>query len=372
MLVMAVPSSFASVRVDLNISRVKVSDQSEQSQKEAIRQALAGALIKLTGNPAIVDEEAAKYQIRNASQLLRSYRYEMRGGQLFYVAEFDQQKLMSFVRNNNFPVWGEVRPDTLIWLATENRRGERHIIDEAESNEITSALREVAELRGLSVSLPLMDLTDNDAIRVYDIWGQFTDTLRRASARYGADNIIAARLYQYKGQDSGTPPGTSEESDLADETDENYQEDAPQSAKQGDYVIDWVLISREGNRRGALAGNNAETVTRQFLNQYASQLAGRFAVLPSEEDASTSVLTISVANVNSLEKYIHASRYIQGLSVVEKAMVTEQKGSVAKFSLVLHGTEEDLMNTLSLESQLQPVKDAFGQPLPGLNFYWAE
>ena len=62
--------TYASTRINTNVSRVEVNDQSEQSQKSALKAALEQTLIKLTGNPEIATNEAARFQLRNAGQLL--------------------------------------------------------------------------------------------------------------------------------------------------------------------------------------------------------------------------------------------------------------------------------------------------------------
>ena len=57
-------------------------------------------------------------------------------------------------------------------------------------------LKQTAKERGVPLSLPLMDLTDNVNISTYDVWGRFVEPLRKASTRYGVDNIIGARVYR--------------------------------------------------------------------------------------------------------------------------------------------------------------------------------
>ena len=83
-------------------------------------------------------------------------------------------------------------------------------------------------------------------------------------------------------------------------------------------------------------------------------------------------ISISVANVDSLEKYVHAREYMEQMSMVSHVSLVSQKGSVATFSLSLLSQTSDFFKLVSLDSKLKPVSDVSGNPLDGLNFYWNE
>ena len=60
------------------------------------------------------------------------------------------------------------------------------------------------------------------------------------------------------------------------------------------------------------------------------------------------------------------------MSVVNGATLIKQQGLRATFELDLLGDVEDLSNALSLDSKIRPVVDDFGQPIPGLEFFWVK
>ncbi|NMH61099.1 DUF2066 domain-containing protein [Alteromonas ponticola] len=345
-----VSSVYASVTVQANIAKVPVQDQSSQTQKKAEKQALQQTLVKMSGRADILEMASVKQWLANPQRFLRSYQYETNQNQLMFVAEFDYESLLQRLHAEGLPVWGNRRPESLLWLAIEGERGQRIIVDEAQRSTITRTIRQNAVERGVPLSLPLMDLADNDAISVYDVWGRFARTLSQASQRYSADYVIGARIYAVTADNSA-------------ETD---------NEAQGEYATDWIFIGRSQSEFGTLYGDSIEELAAAIINAFADHLGQQFAVVAGTGDGQSDIIQISVANINSLEKYVHSQRYLESLSVVRNATLVQQKGSVATYDVKLVGTVDDFIKNLSLQSRLLPVNDTFGQPLEGLNFYWDE
>ncbi len=339
----------ASVTVQANIAKVPVPDQSRQTQQRAEKRALEQALVKMSGRSDIVDLPSVRRWIANPQQFLRSYQYESDQNQQLFVAEFDYQVLLQRLHSEGLPVWGNRRPESLLWLAIEGERGQRYIVDEAQLSSITQKVRQRAVERGVPLSLPLMDLVDNDAITMYDVWGRFASSLTEASKRYGVDFVIGARIY------------------AADEDDS-----AIEGGAEGKFATDWIFVGRTETEFGSLYGDSKDELAVAIIDAFADYLGQNYAVIAGKEDGQPNTVQISVANINSLEKYIHSQRYLESLSVVRKATLSKQAGSVATFDIELVGTVRDLTKSLSLQSRLLPVNDTFGQPLDGLNFYWNE
>ncbi|MCW8092427.1 DUF2066 domain-containing protein [Alteromonas sp. ASW11-130] len=343
-------AAYASVSVESHVARVPVSDQSRQTQQKAQRQALEQVLVKMSGQTDIVTLPAVKGWLSNPQQFLRSYQYESKQNQLLFVAEFDNRVLMQRLHSEGLPVWGNRRPESLLWLAIENERGQRYIVDEAQLSSTTRKLRQRAAERGVPLSLPLMDLVDNDAISVYDVWGRFAKSLTQASERYDVDYVIGARIY----------PVVED------------KRDAEKTVAKGNYATDWIFIGRTQSEFGTLYGDSIDELAISIINAFAEHLGQNFAVTSGAENGKINIVKISVANINSLQKYVRSQRYLESISVIRKAALSQQHGSVATFDIELVGTVSDLIKSLSLQSRLLPVNDAFGQPLEGLNFYWDE
>ncbi|WP_414830759.1 DUF2066 domain-containing protein [Alteromonas sp. H39] len=416
----------ATVQIDTHVGQVQVENQNQSTQQQASREALKQVLIKMSGTTTAPENAGVKTAVRSPGQYLRSYRFDDIDGQLYYIAEFDQQALLTLLRREGLPVWGNRRPETILWLAVENDNGQRDIVEEAQSDVISQAVRETARSRGIRVSLPLMDLTDNQAIAIYDIWGRFPQALIKASSRYGVDYIIGARLYKNNNAAIPNLPEPDQETLLSEALSENWnhQDNAVQSRSEtrvgvqqvdtlsmgaaanvqyqvansqpqtvadnvmpfstaefeammaeqgeGEYALDWVFIRGNDVKTGSLYGNDKSRLAQLLINGYASYLADIFSIKPGQNAQSSEKVKMSVANLDSLENYVMAQRYLASLSVVEHVSLSAQSGSVGTFELSLLGSAQDLINTMSLENRLQPVRDAFGQPVQGYNFYWNE
>lgn len=397
---------FASTTVSVNEARVAVSDQSARTQRSASKDALSQVVVKITGQRNALNNSAVKSMLSQHQQYLRAYRFEVDDSQLYYVGEFDAQTVINELRQTGLPVWGQRRPDTLLWLAEQDDESNRRIIADGMSNEINVTLRRVANERGVPIVFPLMDLDDSLAISVYDVWGRFVLSLKQASARYQPDYIVGARLYEV--QDNAVPdieearktreqaqklkldsyrPAFSNnglqdlDSYLVDDLVREARgpafsrsefEAMGENAGEGAYAMDWVVINNKDINFGTLRHDDPVQLAQLFLEEYSDFLGQHFAVNSTDENVTENVMVISVANIDSLEKYVHSRDYMAQMSNVKNVALIGQEGSVATYSLTLRSRPEDFYNVIQLDSRLKPVTDAAGNSLEGLNFYWNE
>ena len=188
--------SHAALRVVVNEAQIQVEDQTQRTQQAALKQALRQVFIKMSGSKIVLDNAGVRAALTSPQSLLRSYRFAFDNNRTYYIAEFDQAKLNEILQRELLPLWGDRRPETIVWLAQENENEKRVILDESLNTDLQHALKQTAKERGVPLSLPLMDLTDNVNISTYDVWGRFVEPLRKASMRYSVDNIIGARVYR--------------------------------------------------------------------------------------------------------------------------------------------------------------------------------
>ena len=429
-------SAYATQHVVVNEAQIPVSDQTQKTQANAVKEALTQVMVKVSGNTAVLQNPGVRAALRKPEAYLRSYRFSYSGNETFYVAEFDKTKLTELMKREGLPLWGERRPETIVWLATETDDNERIILDESSPTPVGEMLVNTAKTRGVPVSLPLMDLTDSASISIYDVWGRFVQSLTASSQRYGVDNIIGARLYKNTPGEmpsipEGLPASSNAYQDSSSQTGEasaaeqppsgqldlsavdslsdgmnpqaneeqqaslaggevtataarvNEAQEMPpftmdeftqyaQKAQEGEYALDWVFVGNGKVSYGSIFADEPTSLTQQLVDAYANYLSSQYAVIPGAVDAERVQISVSVANLDSLKKYANANAYLKSLSVIEEAMLTGQTGSVATYNLTLLGTPEDLLNTVRLESKLRPVTDAFGQVVEGYTFYWNE
>ncbi|BFT30449.1 hypothetical protein D210916BOD24_16250 [Alteromonas sp. D210916BOD_24] len=436
-------ASYAAQRVVTNEARIEVENQSQATQREALKKALRQVFVKMSGSTAVLDNPGVRAALSTPQSLLRSYRFDYDNGTTYYIADFDQVKLTDLLQREMLPLWGDRRPETIVWLAQESADRSRFLLDESQPSSLADALRQTAVERGLPLSLPLMDLTDNTSISTYDVWGRFVEPLRKASIRYGIDNIIGARVYRNdptaipEFSDNPVASGTIEslddvignDSDISQSYAKDTQAQRPDAdsshfdsmandvvqvdgissseqpssqtrdmdemshvesvqatsvvmpftmdefadhakrADEGDYALDWVFIGGGKVSHGSIYADSPEAVATQLVDAYSNYLSSLYAVVGSHV-SERETLTISVANIGTIESYASATAYLNSLSVIEDASLIQQSGTVATFALSLLGTKDDFLTSLRLETKLRTVTDAQGQSVQGYTFYW--
>ena len=416
--------------IQTNIAAIAVDDQSQRSQDSALKSAFKQVMIKITGNKDALQNPGVKAALRTPQAYLRSYRFDFQEGETLYVAEFDKIKLNELLQREGLPLWGERRPETLLWMATEDSEsGERQLLDETTPSVMREHLSAKAKERGLPLSFPLMDLTDRTTISIYDVWGRFVQSLTQASHRYSVDNVIGARVYKNEPGTVSEVPGetarleqlqldatrgdsqdlatadlndnpVAHESDYtAESAEQPYNTNAmseagdddsvegvtnvsmppftmdefttyAQRAEQGDYALDWVFVGGGKVSYGSIFADDPATLASLLVDAYSNYLSAQYAIIPGASDAEKVTITVSIANVNSVTSYANATAYLNSLSVVDSAALIQQEGSVAIYTITLLGSAQDLINTVRLENKLRPVTDVYGQVVESYTFYW--
>ncbi|OJF68264.1 hypothetical protein BK026_05410 [Alteromonas sp. V450] len=415
----------AAQQVMVNEAQVMVDDQSQRTQQKALKQALSQVFLKMTGSSSVLNNEGIRAALSSPQSFLRSYRFAFENAKTYYVAEFDKQKLTTLIQQELLPLWGDRRPETIVWLVEEGASDNRTILDESMDSDLKNSLIQTAKQRGVPVSLPLMDLTDSVNITTYDVWGRFIEPLRNASVRYTVDNIIGARIYRNdpsnvpKLLNDNVTPGTVETLAVALEKEQEEKqrnavssiveesgategvasvqireesgdngEDPEQTetnimpfsmdefaehakrADHGEYALDWVFIGQKKVSYGSIYGDSPQALGFQLIEAYSNYLSSLYAIVGIEE-SKREVVEISVANIGSVSSYASATSYLNSLSVIDSATLVEQQGTVATYSVTLLGTIDDFLNSIKLESKLKRVTDANGQKVKGHSFYWS-
>ncbi|CAD5276270.1 conserved exported hypothetical protein [Alteromonas sp. 38] len=271
-------SAHATQHVVVNEAQIPVSDQSQKTQANAVKKALTQVMVKVSGNTEVLQNPGVRAALRTPEAYLRSYRFSYSGNETYYVAEFDKTKLTELMKREGLPLWGERRPETIVWLATETDDNERIILDESTPTPVGEMLVHTAKTRGVPVSLPLMDLTDSASISIYDVWGRFVQSLTASSQRYGVDNIIGARLYKNTPGEMPSIPeglpassGTGEGGVYQDTNyeDNSYADNENQNARAGTEQplsgqldldeVDGVNLQANEEQQASLVGDEVST-----------------------------------------------------------------------------------------------------------------
>ncbi len=301
-----------------------------QTDDEYSRFAMSELLIRVTGqldapaNPALAD------LVRDADSYVVQRGNPDRDNLLIV---FDASGLRDALTRRNQPVWGEERPLTLLWVAIDGGPGERGILAadaspivrgealEDAATGLREELRTVARQRGLPVTLPLMDLEDMGALDFIDVWGGFSERLRRASARYAPDALLVGRI-RLSGADM--------------------------------EVAGWTLL--RGSDRRLLPGDAA----RSGLDGLADIFAGEFSGIGGTVSAR-----VTVVDVENLDDYGRVVSYLESLSVLQSVQLERMVGTDLTLRVEARGGAEVLNRVLALSDVLTKLPSVDDDRLGG-------
>jgi hypothetical protein len=332
---------------DLYEARIEVADQSQDIRENAIQQAFRQVLVKVSGQSNIFSKQQVSTKISEAIRFMYAYSYEMEDQQLFVRVNFDPQRVEKMLRSDGIPIWDKRRPDTLIWLASEDvGSGERRIVKGVKYRDLLGLTELSAAARGIKLIYPLWDLDDFKQLSLYDLWGGFTQQISQASERYDTEIVFSARLYRENDSSSGTDAASSS------------------------WIADWIMIDSGSVVSGKETAAQQDMLVQLLIDILADNLAAKYSIDLTQLDPTAVNPQIKITNLNSLVKYVQVLKFLNSLSVVANASLVEQKGTEAIFQLSLLGEIDDLTNALALDNKIQPVLNEYGQAEQGLEFIW--
>lgn len=321
-----------------------VPDQSAEQRKLAVQAGLRDVLIRASGHRKTVENEAVQQVLENAEHYLAQFSYHENVSAIAKpVAEqeqfrlkmrFDSPSLVRLLSEAKLSVWGSNRPNVLTWLAIEGPNG-RFVVNNDNNPLLTEVLNAESARRGVPVTLPLMDLEDEQLISVSDIWGQFSDRISAASVRYSPDAIYSGRFYR-----SG-----------------------------GSWRAYWLV--QVGSQRQAveLQADQIRDLFAQSVDALAEILAEKYAVVVSPTNAGE--FAFKVVGLKSIEDYARLNHYLNSLQIVERLEVARVDASAVAYRVALKGGVQQFLSVLALDSFLESDRSDL-EGLEGLeqSFFW--
>lgn len=322
--------------IDLYEGETRVEDQSEGARGAALPQALANVAIKLSGDPQVVQNSALASGLGNASEWMQNYRYRedariengvpVRTQNL--IARFRPDAVDQWMRESGIAVWPAPRPAITVWLGIDDGRGAR-LVAEAQAQAVNALTRRAAE-RGIALLYPLLDIEDQSAIQVDQVWREDLSALRAASARYDNRAVLAGRLQR---NDNGWSAG-------------------------------WVLLDGDDAlQRWSDAGPDASALLARAGDTAVDALAKRYA--RAALIGTPGRYRIAVSDLSSGVDYAQLSTYLRSLALVRDLQIDATRDGMLWITLDLAAGLESLDASLAVSRQLIPV----GQRLDDVPVY---
>ncbi|WP_169307074.1 DUF2066 domain-containing protein [Ferrimonas sediminicola] len=312
-------------------AQVQVEGRERAERQSKIPDALMQTLVRLSGEADIGQDPRMEGMLSNPTRFVSSFGYG--GDPLTLTIQFDGALLVRAMQQRQLPVWGKQRPLTLGWIALEDEQGKRQLMSEQLDAEHMGTWRRQAALRGLPLSLPLMDLEDAMRVGLNDVWGFFVEPVAEASERYQADFFMLARVW----------PG-------ADGWYYTLSLYPYQPEGQGDrYGFGGVrrsLMQKSGRVDGVEQGLS------RIQEELARYYARRYATVASEEESHRQ-LVFEIQG--SMAELVEVERYLKGLSAVSSLQVIALQGRQVSFAVELVGSPEALAQMLALEPRVEQL-----------------
>lgn len=301
---------------DLYQVQVDVADQSPSSRNDALKEALQLVFVKVSGTTDTLQDETIQQETQQPDRYVRSYSYshDPIDNQLELKVLFAQNLIDALLRQTQHPIWGRSRPLVLVWQAVEENN-QRFVIstdEEAWQHEFEQAMDE----RGIPVIWPSLDLEDQMALPIANLWGLFRTDIHSASERYLTDAYLAGRLTQ-----------------MAD----------------GQWQYSGFFNSAQAPLSLQATNEDKQAVFKSVANQVANYLAQHYAVRSNTESSGQQ---LQVSNVNNFHEYQQLLNYLQATSVVKEVRVLAVKQNQLTLELTLSSSWEQAWSTLALDHRL--------------------
>ena len=313
---------------DLFEAQRVVPNQSPATRSVALKAGLEQVLIRVAGLASVLDSGPAQTLLAKPSGLVQQYRYftvpDSEPPVLMLWMRFDGDAIRRSLQQQGMAYWGTERPDTLVWLAVEDR-GNRYVVAADGDSEVHWQIEKAARQRGVPILFPLMDLEDQSKARFSDIWGGFFENVLAASERYSPQAILIGRLNR---------------------------------SPSGGWSSRWHLQVAGKPSSWSDSRPQLDALAQQGIDDTADILASAFAVRQGGGGLNT--ISIMVSGVDTLAAYARINDYLAALTSVAAFQVQQVNGAEVQYTLQVNGSLQDLTRTVTIGTVLVPA--ASGMP----------
>lgn len=318
-------------------TRISDAQSAEQRDIEAM-EGLKQVFLKVTGNPAILTRPAIQKALADPKRYVA--QYSSSADQIHF--KYNPQEIDYLLKSEGIKIWGQQRPLMVLWVAAQTPAG-RVLLGSESDPALSQALNKIAKEKGVPLLLPLLDLQDVAAVTTTDIWGGFSDSVKKASERYSSDTILMGHVQMIN--------------------------DTP-----AEWMGEWQLISGEATWQWTAKGESIHDVIEKSVVMSLPYLAERYGI---EGNETSKPITLRIEGIQSLQDYAAAEAYLRDLSVVKQVEPLQIGPAGAVFKVIPYGQEglQALKQAITLDPQLSKlasVENGFAEELApsDLRFRW--
>lgn len=326
-LVFFVAPVFALPVMGIYNAQVAIEDQSERQVLNAQKMGFSKVLIKATGQADSVKNPVIRAALKNAQSYVQQFSFttKLNKGKSQAVIElaFDKLKVNQLVIDAGLPIWGAERAAVLVWLV-EDTKGFRQIINDVD-HKVVAQIRTQADDRGMPILWPLLDIDDQLAIQVGDLWGLFAEPIKSASNRYKADAILVGRIFQ---------------------------------DTQGLWQARWSFWLDDIEQQWSSQTFELDALADSVSDRLTSGLVAKFALSTSVknlDDTALETVILKVDEVVQFEDYVELREMLQGLSGIQRVQLYSASGRTLEFKLYTQSNLAKIKSIVDLKRRLKLV-----------------
>jgi hypothetical protein len=334
-------SSVQAVQVEgLYSHQTEVSGDDETERAQAFATALAAVIVKLTGGEDALLVSGVERAISRARDFVEGISYssisDTASGQTQRMITVDLSKALvdALLSDLGIPIWNINRPSILVWVAIQSPEGSRRLMNPETDQSMVEALVDFADSRGLPLLFPVLDFEDRRNLTIDNLWDLRSEAINQASARYGADGILAGRIHF-------TPTG-----ELVGLWQFQFQGEA--------QIFDGL-------------DSDLNAYLEAPLMKVTDQLSDYFA-LPSVSSFERSI-TLRVDGIRTLADYAALLAYVSQLGIVPESSLASLDAERVELNLAVLGDAIRLRELIALDRDLLPI-DSTRSETELLHYRW--
>ena len=299
------------------VIRIEVEDRSEDTIDRASREALQTALLRRSGDRALLQHPAVGAALASARTQLSLYQFERVGGMTRFVAQIDQAVVENLIKTANGTFWAEARPPILLWLVIDDPAG-RRFGNTAAEQPLWKRLSETFDALGVKLRRPLYDLSDVVVVSPDGLWRRDFGPIVEASERYGMTHLLLGRLIR-----------------LSD----------------GRYIGEWVYRDVSVERAVSIRADSLETLIDPGITLAMMEMRRQYAVALTT-DTETQALSVRVHNVVTLDDYRAVRAAMSGIQTLDHVRPIAVQGDTLTLELQGVGDAETLTRLMASRTDL--------------------
>ncbi|VAW54597.1 hypothetical protein MNBD_GAMMA05-2346 [hydrothermal vent metagenome] len=304
-----------------------VVDESAATRWGAFKRGLSEVFIRISGDSIIMD----KLKVPAPTAYVKQYSYapveepttNELGELLPYriKIQYNAGSMESYLLENGFPVWGEHRPDVVVWLAVRDGRNE-YVLKKNDKSLIKTAADEALARRGIPEAWPKYDAKDKKALSVADIRGGFKDPINSASKRYSRGPALTGSIIWNGSQ----------------------------------WQSSWNLLMKSKARHWSLVDTDYNRLINKAVDQAADAMGVVFALHGSVKNENLATIQLDVQAVNSIEQYNRVETYLTSLRAVDSARPIRVDSQAVVFEVTLRSEKTDFLNAIKNDDEFIEVE----------------